>query len=82
MATNLAEKLDLREGTNQAKLANKLPKGKPVKVTDLLKTLYGNTKDENRGALNNALGGFAEKLAKKKAGKLERDVTADTVTLK
>lgn len=82
MAASLAEKLELREGTNQAKLAGKFVKGKPVKVPDLLKTLYGNTKDENRPALNNAIGGFQKHLTAKKAGKLERDPEADTITLK
>jgi hypothetical protein len=82
MAVNLAEKLELREGSKKALLANSLTKGKPVKVPVLLKKLYGNVKDESRSAFNIRLGDLSKSLAAKKAGKIERDTEADTVTLK
>lgn len=58
----------LREGSNREKLVDCLlaAKGKPVAISDLLKAVYGSTKEEGKGPLNMVLKGMGDMIAKNK----------------
>ena len=77
----ISKEFDCRSGTNREKLVEALAssKGKQVPRSDLLKSVYGNQKEENIGPLGMVLKGMAVMIKEGRLPyKIERTKDAET----